>query len=103
MMQNKMRIPIDIKIDYEIYTAVLHYGSSASRKSIPVGNNIIFDIDENNNLLDIEFMSLSRSKIDEAKKLALDYQCDIPDDIRLKMLQMVLFAKYEKFKCEISK
>jgi len=81
-----MKTPVDVKIDHEIGTAVLRYANSPSRKSLPIGHDIVFDISEDSDLLDIELMNLSLATIDEAAKLALGYHCQIPDDLREKLL-----------------
>jgi hypothetical protein len=46
-----MRTPVDMKVDSEVGVAVLRYSNSSSRRSLPIGHDIVFDISEDGDLL----------------------------------------------------
>lgn len=87
-----MRTPVDMQLDTEIGAAVLRYGNSPTRRSLPIGHDIVFDISDDGDLLDIELLTLTEAVIDQAAVLADGYHCQIPDEMRERLINWNLAA-----------
>ena len=82
-----MRTPVDMQIDTEVGAAVLRHSNAPTRRSLPIGHDIVFDISEDGDLLDVELLTLSEAVIDQASVLADGYHCQIPDDMRERLIK----------------